>query len=168
MGYFTHKKIRYIVSGGALVVVLIHVVWPSLKIDTVTTIFLILAALPWLAPWLKSVEVPGVGKIEMRTSGVDIQRPNEIAARVREGVRTDTPPESGQVAAEVKRLEDRGDSVDQFWKGARAGVMAVADLLEALTFTVRVDGVEQRRDIGRELAPKLRDAAELLKPSTQG
>jgi len=43
-----------------------RIVWPSLNIDLVTVVFLVLAAIPWMLPVLKSLEFPGGIKIELR------------------------------------------------------------------------------------------------------
>ena len=45
---------------------ILHVFFPSIVPDAITAGFLILAFVPWLAPLIKTVEVPGVGKIELR------------------------------------------------------------------------------------------------------
>jgi hypothetical protein len=41
-------------------------IWPSLGIDSITVALLVLGALPWFYPFLKSLEVPGVVKIELK------------------------------------------------------------------------------------------------------
>lgn len=57
----------------------------------------------------------------------------------------------------------RVDKQKSFYSGARAGIRAVAQLLEDLSITVTVDGIEERREIGRDLARKLVEVAELVK-----
>jgi len=54
-----------VISVGAAGAAVIHAGWPHL-IDAVTAALLLLAALPWLAPIVKTLEVSGVGKIELR------------------------------------------------------------------------------------------------------
>jgi hypothetical protein len=39
---------------------------PKVKIDGVTLGLLVLASVPWLAPIIKAIEIPGVGKIELQ------------------------------------------------------------------------------------------------------
>src|SRR5215467_14257605 len=58
--------LRWGVTTAAVLAAILHVVFPSAVPDAITAGFLILAFLPWLAPLIKSVEVPGVGKIELR------------------------------------------------------------------------------------------------------
>lgn len=60
------KTIQISISVVALIFAGIHLAWPDLAIDTITLSFLILAALPWIAPLLKSVELPGGVKIEFK------------------------------------------------------------------------------------------------------
>jgi hypothetical protein len=55
-----------IISLIALAAIAARLVWPTLIIDHVTLGLLILAALPWLAPLIKSIEVPGIGKVELQ------------------------------------------------------------------------------------------------------
>lgn len=58
------KKLRQIVTLGALLLALIHLIWPSLALDPITLALIIIAILPWLSPLIKSLELPGGWKIE--------------------------------------------------------------------------------------------------------
>lgn len=60
MGY----KIGFTVV--ALAIFAGRIFFPNLKIDVVSLGLLAFAILPWLAPLIKSAELPGVGKIEFR------------------------------------------------------------------------------------------------------
>lgn len=60
------KRLREAVTLGALAIALIHVLWPSLAIDAITLGLLVIAVLPWLAPLVKSLELPGGWKIELQ------------------------------------------------------------------------------------------------------
>jgi len=53
-------------SGGAVLLALVHMFWPSLAIDGITIALLLIAILPWLAPYLKTLELPGGVKIELK------------------------------------------------------------------------------------------------------
>lgn len=57
--------LRLAVTIGAILAGAIHAVWPGVM-DAITAALLLLAALPWLAPIIKTIEVTGVGKIELR------------------------------------------------------------------------------------------------------
>lgn len=57
-------KIQKIISVIALLLILVHIVWPHLAIDGITIGLLILAIVPWLSPLFKSIQFPGGVKIE--------------------------------------------------------------------------------------------------------
>jgi len=46
--------------------IVIHLLWPYIKIDAATFGLLLLALIPWLAPIIKSIEIPGIGKVELQ------------------------------------------------------------------------------------------------------
>lgn len=58
------KKIQFSITLGALAVAIVHLLWPGLKIDAVTVALVTIATLPWLAPLFKSIEIPGLVKVE--------------------------------------------------------------------------------------------------------
>lgn len=61
----SHRGLKLVVSAVALVVAAVHVWLPELAIDAITVALLVCAALPWLAPLVKSVELPGGVKVEL-------------------------------------------------------------------------------------------------------
>lgn len=60
------KLLRQVVSLGALILALAHLVWPSLAIDAITLALMVIAILPWLAPLVKSLKIPGGWKVEFQ------------------------------------------------------------------------------------------------------
>lgn len=60
------RKLRLVVSLGALLLALVHVMWPQLSIDAVALALIVIAVLPWLAPLVKSLELPGGWKVEFQ------------------------------------------------------------------------------------------------------
>jgi hypothetical protein len=50
----------------ALAAAVVHVRWPFIIPDAITVAFMIIACVPWVDRWVKSVEMPGLGKIELR------------------------------------------------------------------------------------------------------
>jgi hypothetical protein len=56
---------KIIVTVVAIVLTVLHVVVPAIKIDTITLILLVIAALPWFLPYIKGFEIPGVVKITL-------------------------------------------------------------------------------------------------------
>jgi len=60
------KKLQSSITLSAVIVAIVHLLWPNLKIDAVTVALITIATLPWLAPLFKSIELPGVVKIEFQ------------------------------------------------------------------------------------------------------
>ncbi len=57
--------LRIVVSVSALLIAAAHVWRPEAKIDSITIVLLVICALPWLQPLIKSVELLGV-KLELQ------------------------------------------------------------------------------------------------------
>jgi hypothetical protein len=60
------RRLRLIVTLGALAIALLRLIFPQLTIDAVTLGLLVIAVLPWIAPLIKSLELPGGWKVELR------------------------------------------------------------------------------------------------------
>jgi hypothetical protein len=60
------KRLRQVVTLVALVLALAHVIFPSLAIDAITLGLLVISVIPWIAPLVKSFELPGGWKIELQ------------------------------------------------------------------------------------------------------
>lgn len=58
------RILKLVISVAALLIALIHILKPNLKIDAITLVLIGFAIIPWLAPLLKSIELPGGWKIE--------------------------------------------------------------------------------------------------------
>ncbi len=54
---------KFGVSVVAIFLVVIHLFVPSITVDTITLILLIIALLPWIIPYIRGFEIPGVVKI---------------------------------------------------------------------------------------------------------
>lgn len=50
----------------ALILTIVHMYYPSIKVDSITLGLLVVAVLPWLAPIFKTVELPGGMKFELQ------------------------------------------------------------------------------------------------------
>lgn len=70
------------VSVIALAGLVVHLIWPEMKLDAVALGFLLLALLPWLASVIRSIEIPGVGKVELQ------QRVDPESSVIRKQMRT--------------------------------------------------------------------------------
>lgn len=60
------KALRLLVTIAALLAAFVHIKYPELNIDAVTLGLLVVAIIPWLSPIIKSIELPGIGKIELQ------------------------------------------------------------------------------------------------------
>jgi hypothetical protein len=65
--------VRIIISIVALSLLIAHVYWPKISLDAISIAFLVLACLPWLSSYIKSVEIPGIGKFELQEIKKQIQ-----------------------------------------------------------------------------------------------
>jgi hypothetical protein len=72
-----HPILQITISAVAIIVAIIHLVWPSLTIDAITITLLVISIFPWLQPLIKSFELPGGWKIEFQ----DIQKARIKAER---------------------------------------------------------------------------------------
>lgn len=96
-----HRLLSILITVGALALAAVHVVRPQLNIDAVTIALVVLASIPWLAPIIKSVTLPGGLGFELR----DVQEQlNQVATRVSKVERVVF---SGDISSdEEKRLQD--------------------------------------------------------------
>jgi len=58
-------SLKVLVTILALTLAGVHVLLPSVAIDTITLILIVIAALPWLIRYVKEFEIPGVVKITL-------------------------------------------------------------------------------------------------------
>lgn len=61
-----NNQVGMIITVVAAVAGIAHAFLPSVKIDWITVALIIIAAVPWLGPILKSLEITGIGKVELR------------------------------------------------------------------------------------------------------
>jgi len=59
-------RLRQIITLGALLIALVHLLRPTIAIDGITLMLLVIALIPWLAPIFKSLEFPGGWKVEFQ------------------------------------------------------------------------------------------------------
>jgi len=59
-------KVKLVITVLAIVGLAAHSIWPEFKVDPVSLVFALLALLPWLNTVIKSMEIPGVLKIELQ------------------------------------------------------------------------------------------------------
>ena len=79
------KLIAGIISVLFIVLAVLHVFVDSVTIDSIAIVLLVIASLPWLFPYLKSLELPGGVKIELK----DVQKAVEQVAEGDEATATE-------------------------------------------------------------------------------
>ena len=50
------RNIQTIITALAIELIIIHIIWPSLAIDSITLGLIVIAAIPWLFPFVNSIE----------------------------------------------------------------------------------------------------------------
>ena len=81
--------IRTVVTVCAIFIAIVHIIWPDLAVDVITLGLFVIAVLPWLAPLVKSFELPGGLKIELQ----DVERTTDQARDAGLLTPQDTKPE---------------------------------------------------------------------------
>ncbi|MFI6038511.1 hypothetical protein ACIBBD_31130 [Streptomyces sp. NPDC051315] len=66
----------------AIALAVAHVIWPDLKIDTITVLLLVAAAAPWLGEVFDSIELPGGPRLEYRRLESRIEAAEERTTRL--------------------------------------------------------------------------------------
>lgn len=60
------RRIQYAITIIALIITIVHLIWPLFIIDSTTLFLLAIAVVPWLIPLFKSLELPGGWKFEFQ------------------------------------------------------------------------------------------------------
>ncbi|MCK4636109.1 MAG: hypothetical protein KAT32_04565 [Candidatus Moranbacteria bacterium] len=60
------RKIQIVITVISFIFILGHLIFPDIKIDSITISLLIIAVIPWLFPLFKSLELPGGLKFEFQ------------------------------------------------------------------------------------------------------
>lgn len=79
--------ISVLVSAVALVLAAVHLLRPRLNIDAVTIVLIAVAALPWLGPVFKAIELPGGWRFEYQELRRQQQQVHRELAQVQESVK---------------------------------------------------------------------------------
>ena len=80
-----------IVSALAIILAAAHVALPGVKLDSTTVALLVIAAIPWLAPYIRSLEVPGLK--------IDFQDLEKVEREAFEAGLLETVPEVSELPA---------------------------------------------------------------------
>ena len=66
--------LKILVTAVAIIVLALRYVYPNLVIDGITIGLILLALIPWLAPIIKSIEIFGIGKVELQDLKDEVEK----------------------------------------------------------------------------------------------
>lgn len=115
--------VRIVVPGTALVLAGVHVWRPEVRIDSITVVLLVIVALPWLQPLIKSIELLGV-KLELQEFKLELQELRNKAAEAQGAA------ESATQQAGLALASSAGPPADPPGEGAGADADAIKSLAE--------------------------------------
>jgi hypothetical protein len=161
------KSIKYTITLLALVIAIVHLIWPGIRIDAITVTLIVVAVLPWLSSLFKSIELPGGLKIEYQELEQIEERARNAGLLTEEATKTTenyafqtvatTDPNLALAGLRIeleKRLIKLAESRDL--KATRQGIN-----------TLLVD-LNRRELIGGSERALLSDLAELLNSAVHG
>jgi hypothetical protein len=129
--------LRVLLTIFAIAVAVSHARWPGLRIDGVTLGLIVLAALPWLAPIIKSVELPGIGKIELQEVRAQVEELRGQAASASQKADTAltnkiTAPSSGEIGSPELRLLALSERYNNIRKTQKASGLRTAAMTDVV------------------------------------
>ena len=113
-----NRGLRVGITAGAVCVVLLHLWKPELQIDAITVVLLIVAALPWVQPLIKSIELLGV-KLELqelKTALADAKGAAESASRKAEFLLFSPAPQVGPLSLDAQSADQANEAFVQQMK----------------------------------------------------
>jgi hypothetical protein len=69
-----NTRLKILVSAVAVIFLILRYVCPNLVIDGITIGLILLALIPWLAPIIKSIEITGIGKVELQDLKNEVEK----------------------------------------------------------------------------------------------
>lgn len=74
MKFICEKKWPLLISGAFGLIAFVHLIKPNLGIDYIFLSFILLALVPWVRPLIKSFELPGGLKIELKETQIAFEK----------------------------------------------------------------------------------------------
>lgn len=65
-GLWSITSLKVVITASAILCIVARLIWPSVKIDSITLGLIVVAVLPWISGLIESVEFPGGWKIRTR------------------------------------------------------------------------------------------------------
>src|SRR5882762_6327695 len=74
-----NRKSEIVISAAAIVLAAAHMFFPDkLQLDSTTLVLLVIAAVPWLFPFLKSLTIPGGAVFEFREQLREVEKKVDV------------------------------------------------------------------------------------------
>lgn len=153
--------LKILVSAVGLLAAIVHVSKPELRIDSITIVLLVIAAIPWAQPLIKSIELLGV-KLELQELHAKVAEATgaaESATRqvgVALAVSTAPPqPEalldSQAVENKIKELADKYNHIRDTQKAGGQRTTAMTNVVsQMMEFARRMPSLDPKRLLSNE------------------
>lgn len=141
--------IKLVISGGALVLLVVRFMLPQLKIDAVSIGLLVVCILPWAPAFVESLKAPGGWELKLRELATKVEKVIDASSEgASEPTAPDTePPELTDSESKVLELLTKADvplrSVFGIRKDAGPDVTDIPRALDSLDekgLATKVDG----------------------------
>lgn len=131
--------LKIVVSAIGLLAAIVHVSRPDLRIDSVTIVLLVIAAIPWAQPLIKSIELLGV-KLELQELHAKVAEARgaaESASRqVGVALAVSTPPPQPDVLLDSEAVENKIKTLADEYNHIRATQKSGGQRTTAMTNVV--------------------------------
>ncbi|MBN8655121.1 MAG: hypothetical protein J0M11_05225 [Anaerolineae bacterium] len=163
----SYKRLQLTISVVAVVLAVVHMAWPNIKVDSITIVLMVISVLPWLAPLIKSLELPGGYKLEFR----DVQNAKEKADKA--GL-LDSKSKSGEPDSLYMQIAERDPNLAL--AGLRIEIekrlLRIAQANDISTYKLSVGKtlrlLAERQAITKDEYYALQDIVSVLNPAVHG
>lgn len=145
---------RLALTAAAVILGVVHVVWPRARIDTITVVLLLIAVLPWLHRLFKSVQTPFLG-VEYREFE---RRLDAVSGKAESSRRLVEANEARDLARRVQRNPDKNSTLVELieeYDGLRKSMRSGGGRTNLMTSLVggMIAAIEQGAevDVGRTM-----------------
>lgn len=141
------KNLRQFISLCALTLALTHIIWPQLAIDAIALVLIVIAIIPWLAPLVKSLKLPGGWEVEFQ----DLQK---VASRAETAGLLAAETSSKETAFSFQSIANQDPNL------ALAGLRI--EIEKRLSLLAEIHNLSQRRPLSVGQALRALAQAEVL------
>ncbi|MBK6850313.1 MAG: hypothetical protein IPG93_01555 [Burkholderiales bacterium] len=99
------------ITGVAIALAVAHVLWPDIKLDSITIALMVIALAPWLQPLFKSIELPGGLKLELQEIKQEVQ--NIAGAAESAETKADFAISSNESARRAIAIPNKAEAIER-------------------------------------------------------